>query len=136
MSRRINNLVTININGVEITCTQEQAVAIATACGNTVSAAPQTSKKSAPSTTNTKSSVKKTSAPATTKSSKMNLADFEPKKDKDGQYNYKSWKTCRRNYVAQKLGKDLTKEWVDYADFCKAAEAFDKKYAYIKKADR
>ena len=42
------NLVTIKINGVEITCTQEQAIAIATACGNNVSTEKKTSKKSAP----------------------------------------------------------------------------------------
>lgn len=117
------NLVTININGVEIQCTQEQAIAIATACGNNVST-PKTSAKS--------STAKKT---ATTKSSNK-VADFEPKKDADGNYNYKSWKTCRRNYVSNKVGKDLTKEWMDYEEFCKAAAPFDKKFPYVKKADR
>lgn len=129
------NLVKININGVTIECTQEQAIAIATACGSATQTTTQTSKKSAPAKapkTSKKSSAKTT---ATTKSSNK-VADFEPKKDSDGQYNYKSWKTCRRNYVAAKLGKDLTKEWVDYAEFCEAAKPFDKKYPYVKKADR
>ena len=127
------NLVTININGVEIKCTQEQAIAIATACG---SAKPATSAKAekapAAKKTSAKSSAK--SAPATKSSNKV--ADFEPKKDSDGNYNYKSWKTCRRNYVSNKVGKDLTKEWMDYEEFCKAAAPFDKKFPYVKKADR
>ena len=95
----------------------------------------QTSKKSAKakSTKTSKKSSAKTTA--TTKSSNK-VADFEPKKDADGNYNYKSWKTCRRNYVANKVGKDLTKEWMDYEEFCKAAAAFDKKYPYVKKSDR
>ena len=132
------NLVTININGVSIECTAEQAIAIATACGTATqpSKPAQTSAKSAPKkeakTSGKKSSSK--SAPATKSSNKV--ADFEPKKDSDGQYNYKSWKTCRRNYVASKLGKDLTKEWVDYAEFCKVAAPFDKKFPYVKKSDR
>ena len=126
-----SNLVSIIINGVTINCTEEQAIAIATACGNTVSAT-QTSTKSDKAKT-TKTSSKKSSAPS---KSTLKVTDFEPKKDSDGQYNYKSWKTCRRNFVSKKLGKDLTKEWVDYAEFCKAAEAFDKKFPYVKKADR
>jgi hypothetical protein len=105
-------------------------------------------KSSATSTTKTSSAKKssaKTAAPASTKqtattstkSSKSKaLADFEPKKDADGNYNYKSWKTCRRNFVSSKSGKDLTKEWIDYAEFCKIAAPFDKKYPYTKKADR
>ena len=51
------NLVTININGVSIECTAEQAIAIATACGT----ATQPSK---PATTQTKSAPKKKKAPA------------------------------------------------------------------------
>lgn len=82
--------------------------------------------------TTTTSSKKKTANKTTT----TKISDFEPKKDSDGNYNYKSWKTCRRNFVAKKAGKDLTKEWMDYAEFCELAKPFDKQFPYVKKSER
>ena len=81
-------------------------------------------------------SVKKSTTSSSKRTATAKIEDFEPKKDSDGNYNYKSWKTCRRNFVAKKAGKDLTKEWMAYEEFCKLAAPFDKKYPYVKKSDR
>ena len=121
MTKKEMNQIMEAINGINARLTSLEERVNAT---TTVSA--KTSKKSS----------SKTTAPKTPKSSKTSLTDFEPKKDSDGNYNYKSWKTCRRNFVAKKSGKDLTKEWMDYAEFCKIAEPFDKKFPYVKKSDR
>ena len=94
-----------------------------------------TSAKSAPKTSNKKSSVK--SAP---KSSKViNLADFEPKKDADGNYNWASYKACRRHYVEKVSGKKLSGkdgEWLENKVFNEFAAPFDEVYKYVKKSDR
>lgn len=76
-----------------------------------------------------------------------NLADYEPKKDSNGNYIWASYKAKRKDYcyaVATKgealsCYKDGNKvaEFADIeADYNKAKEEFSKKYAYIKKADR
>lgn len=90
------------------------------------------------SKTSTKSQKKapKKSAP---KSSKVNLADFEPKKDSDGHYNWASYKACRRRYVEEVSGKKLhgkDGEWLEGETFKKFAKDFDKAYKYVKKSDR
>ena len=99
------------------------------------SAKKSASTKSAPKTSNKKSSGK--SAP---KSSKViNLADFEPKKDADGNYNWASYKACRRHYVEKVSGKKLSGkngEWLENKVFNEFAEPFDEAYKYVKKSDR
>ena len=91
------------------------------------------STKKSPKPTTKKSTTKKSTTSRSTKSTDS-LAQFEPKKDADGHYNYKSWKTCRAKYVATLSGKK--DEWIDYAEFCKLAKPFDTKYPYVKKSDR
>lgn len=73
------------------------------------------------------------------KSSKVNLADFEPKKDKDGYYNWASYKACRRRYVETVSGKILhgkDGEWLDGEAFKNYAKDFDKVYKYVKLENR
>lgn len=92
-------------------------------------------KQSAPTKTSKKSSKKSAPKTSTKSSTKVDtLAQFEPKKDADGNYNYKSWKTCRAKYVASVTGKKDS--WVAYDEFCKIAEPFDARFTYIKKSDR
>lgn len=101
------------------------------------SAKKNTSAKSAPKTSSKKSSAK--SAPKSTKSSKVNLADFEPKKDADGHYNWASYKACRRRYVEEVSGKTLhgkDGEWLEGETFKKLAKPFEEAYKYVKKSDR
>lgn len=101
------------------------------------SAKKNTSTKSAPKTSSKKSSAK--SAPKSTKSSKVNLADFEPKKDSDGHYNWASYKACRRRYVEEVSGKTLhgkDGEWLEGETFKKLAKPFEEAYKYVKKSDR
>ena len=92
------------------------------------------------SSTNSANSTKKaTSKKSAPKSSKVNLADFEPKKDADGHYNWASYKACRRRYVEEVSGKTLhgkDGEWLEGETFKKYAEPFDKAYKYVKKSDR
>ena len=75
------------------------------------------------------------------------IKDYEPKKGKDGNYIWASYKAKRTDYcyaVATK-GKALScyekgEKVVEFADiekeFYKAKDEFSKKYTYIKKADR
>ena len=93
------------------------------------------------SKTSTKSQKKapKTPKKSAPKSSKVNLADFEPKKDSDGHYNWASYKACRRRYVEEVSGKKLhgkDGEWIEGETFKKFAKDFDKAYKYVKKSDR
>ena len=99
----------------------------AVSTGKTSSKKTSSSKKNTATTTTTKTS-KKSSTKVDT------LAQFEPKKDSDGKYNYKSWKTCRAKYVASVTGKKDS--WVAYDEFCKIAKPFDARFPYIKKSDR
>lgn len=119
------NLVTININGVEIKCTQEQAIAIATACG---SATPATSKTSAKSSA--KTPTKKT------KSSKLDdlVKKFEPKAQDDN-YHWGSYKAQRTKFVEAVTGKK--DQWLPKDEYNKAAEPWVAYWGeYVKKADR
>lgn len=90
------------------------------------------------SKTSTKSQ-KKTAKKSAPKSSKVNLADFEPKKDKDGHYNWASYKACRRRFVEEVSGKTLhgkDGEWLEGETFKKFAKPFEEAYKYVKKSDR
>lgn len=98
------------------------------------------SKLESGSSTNSANSTKKaTSKKSAPKSSKVNLADFEPKKDADGHYNWASYKACRRRYVEEMSGKTLhgkDGEWLEGETFKKYAEPFEEAYKYVKKSDR
>jgi len=94
-------------------------------------------KTSSKKTTSSKKQSAPTTTPKTSKKSSTKvdtLAQFEPKKDADGNYNYKSWKTCRAKYVASVTGKKDA--WVAYDEFCKIAKPFDARFPYTKKSDR
>ena len=75
------------------------------------------------------------------------LADYEPKKSADGNYNWASYKAKRKDYCyavatkGQALGCYVNgKKMFDYADleeaYNKAKEQFTKKFVYKKVADR
>ena len=87
----------------------------------------------------------------TSTSTKLTIADFEPKgsKTKDGYMNWSSYKSQRTKYcyyVATngevKDGNVFGTKWygkVDFAEnskYYKAKAQYEKKYHYIKKADR
>lgn len=74
-----NNMVTINVNGVAITCTAEQAIAIASACTPT-SKASSTPARKATAKTSTKSS--KSTSTKSTKTSTKSKKQTAPKQPK------------------------------------------------------
>jgi hypothetical protein len=84
---------------------------------------------------------------ATSKKFSTDLKDYEPKKDANGNYIWQSYKNNRTKFcyaVATKGNsissyKDGEKVYEDFSDnspYYKAKAQFEKKYKYIKKADR
>lgn len=92
-----------------------------------------------------KSSDKKTSKKPV-KSTVVDLADFEPKKDEEGFFIWASYKTNRACYAYNKLGvktwkgapqwKEGQKADFDWDAFNELKAEFGKHFQYIKKADR
>lgn len=120
------NLVTMNINGVTIQCTQEQAIAIATACGSATPATSKTSAKSSPAK----------SAPKKSKTSKVDelVRKFEPKAQDDN-YHWGSYKAQRTKFVEAVTGKK--DQWLPKEEYEKAAAPWVAYWGeYVKKADR
>ena len=66
-----------------------------------------------------------------------NWSKYTPKKDADGNYNWRSYKACRNRYLEDHgFGYDKV-GWMGRADFAKAVKPFEDKFGkYIKKADR
>ena len=131
------NLVTIIIKGVEIKCTQEQAIAIATACGSESTTQTSVKKSETPATkkTSAKSSAAK-KAPKKSTTSKVDelVKKFEPKAQDDN-YNWKSYCAQRTKFVEAMTGKK--DQWLPKEEYHKIAEPWVAYWGeYIKKADR
>lgn len=141
---------TVTINGFEVSGTPEFIRSLI--LGQTKSVATDepkasVSRKKSVSTTASKKQTKKES-PVSTKvekvsakkaTGKVSVGDFEPKKDKDGQYNWASYKSQRTKYVEAVSGKTLhgkDGQWLDGAEYKKLAKKFEDKFHYVKKSDR
>lgn len=83
-----------------------------------------------------------------TKPAKKTIKDFEPKKDKDGNYNWRSYECARTRYCYYvATNGELEKnpygtKWqgkVDYSEngaYKKAKAQFEKKFKYVRLSDR
>jgi len=85
-------------------------------------------------------SSKSTTTTTTTKGTTKGAVDWSkctPKKDADGQWNYKSYKAARNRYLAM-VGKDYDSVgWQSAEDYAKAVAPFEKKFGkYVAKANR
>lgn len=74
----------------------------------------------------------------------ITLADYEPKKDSEGNYNFYSHKAQRKAYCyavasngkTNKFDKEVEIDFSEGGKYYKAKADFDKKFPYKKKADR
>ena len=83
-----------------------------------------------------------TNSGATIKKFSTNLKDYEPKKGKDGFYNYASYKACQKKYCYAVATNGLSVEFTKAVDidfdgaYATAKAEFKKAYVYTKHADR
>lgn len=72
-----------------------------------------------------------------TKPSKDGWGKYTPKKDADGNWNWRSYKACRNRYLEDHGFGYAEVGWMGRADFAKAVKPFEDKFGkYVKKADR
>ena len=93
----------------------------------------ETAKQSTATTKKSSKTSSKKSAPKPTDK----WAKYEPKKDAEGFYIWKSYKACRQRYLNDN-GKSYEEVgWMSKSDFAKAVKPFTDKFGeYVKKADR
>lgn len=132
MSRITNKQLLEALNGINTQLASLDARLTALESGETTS-------------TTTKTSSKKKSVSNTAKVNKVvDLSNFEPKKDKDGFYNWNSYKACRTAYCYTVAGCKVWKGKVtkpegfvfDEKAWNTSKAAFEKQYKYTKKSDR
>ena len=72
----------------------------------------------------------------------VDLKDYEPKKDKDGFYNFASYKACQKKFCYAVATNGLSNCYTKSVDinfdgaYAKAKAEFKKAYVYTKLADR